>query len=113
MASNQNNNLRRATFAAQLRTAIDEHEISVRELAHRLNPDSPESARSHLHKWLRGAHVPSRTSRRAVARALDLPAEHFNGDEDDEEAAESVGSLDVILRSYVRKLIAEERSVPA
>lgn len=73
------------TFAVQLRQAIDTEDISVRELARRLNPENPEAPRSGLHKWLAGKHVPSRTSRRAVARALGLSPDHFLDDDDSEE----------------------------
>ena len=76
---------RRLTFALHLRRAMDDKEISIRELARRLNPENPEAPRSLLHKWLKGKHVPSRTSRRAVARALDLPVGHFVEDDDSEE----------------------------
>lgn len=68
---------RRARFASQLRSALDEADVSVRSLAKRLNPESPETARSNLMRWLRGAHMPSRRSRRRVALELGLEANHF------------------------------------
>jgi hypothetical protein len=76
---------KRLTFALQLRQAIDGQDVSVRELARRLNPENPEAPRSGLHKWLKGKHVPSRSSRRTVAVALGLPADHFLDDDDTEE----------------------------
>lgn len=94
--------IRRLRFAVQLRDAIDESGTSIRGLSRKLNPQSPETARSNLSRWLRGAHVPSRASRRAVAAALGLPADHF-GTDDDEEPDPMVD----LLRS-IRALVREE-----
>lgn len=68
------------TFADKLHAALDDQGISVRELARRLNPENPEAARSGIHKWLANKHEPHRASRRAVAVALGLEPNHFNGD---------------------------------
>lgn len=75
----------RLTFAVQLRNAMDDNNVSIRELARRLNPENPEAIRSGIHKWLRGKHLPSRTSRRTVAAALGLPIRHFIDDDPDSE----------------------------
>lgn len=85
----------RLTFAFKLREAIDAKGVSVRSLGRTLNPLSPETGRSNLMRWLRGAHRPSRTSRRAVAVALGLPADYF-GDEDDEEADPAMALLELV-----------------
>jgi transcriptional regulator with XRE-family HTH domain len=76
---------RRLTFALRLRQAMDEQSISIRELSRRLSPDNPEGTRSLIHKWLKGKHVPSRTSRRAVAIAMGVSPDHFLEDDDSEE----------------------------
>lgn len=95
--------VRRLRFAFELRQALDDSGQSVRGLSRRLNPESPETARSNLSRWLRGAHVPSRASRRAVAAALGLPADHF-GDDDPEE------DLDVaeLLTNAIRRMVRDE-----
>ena len=92
--------IRRLRFAVELRAAIDDKGVSVRALSRKLNPRSPETARSNLMRWLRGAHVPSRTSRRAVAVALGLPADYFGADDDEEE--DPVADLVKAIRRIVR-----------
>lgn len=67
-------------FNIQLRADLDELDVSVRELARRLNPENPEGARSGIHKWLRGDHFPSRSSRRQVAQALGFTADRYLDD---------------------------------
>lgn len=93
---------RRLNFALKLRQAIDQQNVSVRQLGRTLNPLSPETGRSNLMRWLRGAHRPSRTSRRAVAVALGLPADYF--DEDDEES----DPVTDLMRALERYLHARE-----
>lgn len=68
-------------FSKRLREQLDVQGVSIRELSRRLDPVSPETARSNIHGWLRGEHVPSRLSRRALARALELPPDFFEGDQ--------------------------------
>lgn len=101
----------RKTFARRLRVAIDDRNVSIRSVARTLNPESPETARSNLMRWLRGAHRPSRTSRRAVAAALGLPADYFESDDDDEESdpvADLITAIRVIMRDEARTLVRDE-----
>lgn len=42
-----------------------------------------------------------------IAEALDVPVEELTGG-DDEEEADELPDLDVMLRSYIRKLVREE-----
>lgn len=101
------NHSRRLRFSTQLRQAIDEKGISIRSLSREVNPQSPETARSNISRWLRASHMPSRTSRRKLAVVLGLPADHFESDDDEESDVISV--LFTAVRSIVRSEMKRER----
>ena len=106
---------RRLKFATQLRDAFDERNVSIRAAARRLNPDSPETARSNLSRWLRGSHMPSRTSRRQVAVALGFPPDHFEPDSDDEESDQVTDfgrAIDAMFKAAIARA-AEEAAARA
>lgn len=81
------------TFAAKLRSLLDEKDISVRQLARRYDPDALDSARPYLHKLLAGKHVPSLKTRRRIARALDMPADYFESDDEEPEDGEGATAV--------------------
>lgn len=101
------NHARRFRFAVQLREAIDDKGVSIRSLSRQLNPANPESARSNLSRWLRGSHMPSRTSRRTVATTLGLPADHFESDDDEESdpVADLLRDLYRVIDERVRQVV--------
>lgn len=100
------NQARRLRFATQLRNALDEDGSSIRALAKKLNPQAPETARSNLMRYLRAAHMPSRSSRREIALTLGLPADYFEGDDDEE--SDPVAALMTAINHVVRRVVREE-----
>lgn len=94
----------RTPFGRKLRDQLDRQSISVRELARRMQPDDPESARRNIARWLApraSAVMPSRANVRAVAEALGVAPDELNGDDDDEES-DPVATLMNALRRFVR-----------
>lgn len=113
MSATTHTRVKRMRFAIQLRAALDDQGISVRSLAKRINPQTPETARSNLMRWLRGSHMPSRTSRRAVAVALGLEPAHFETAANDDEDEDPVADLMEALRALVRQTVAESNAPAA
>lgn len=69
---------------------MDRQQVSVRELARRLNHTDPEGARRTIARWLTSsvetAVNPSRASVRSVAEALGVDPASLASDDDDEES---------------------------
>lgn len=66
-------NPRAAAFASRLAEILEELGVTKRELARRLSADqgvSFETARTNVHRLLRGDHLPTDTTRYAIADAL-------------------------------------------
>jgi transcriptional regulator with XRE-family HTH domain len=78
---------RALVFSALLHQEMNRQGVGVRELARRLNPDNPASAKRQLSKWRAGDHLPSRENRQTIARALNLPERFFEDADDEEEDA--------------------------
>jgi transcriptional regulator with XRE-family HTH domain len=72
-----------------------------------MNPLSPESARSNLQRYLRGAVLPSIEKRHELAIHLGVETLKSVPDPDDEEA-DLVADLVVSLRRFVRDEMAKE-----
>jgi transcriptional regulator with XRE-family HTH domain len=65
------------------------------------------SNRSHLIKIEKGLHMPRLMLRRRIADACGVPHELF--EDDDEEEADAVKTLDEFLRTRIRQILREER----
>lgn len=90
------------SFGKRLRAEMNRQQVSVRELARRVNPADPEGQRRSIARWLSSspeAVRPSRASVRAVADALGVTPEDLADEEDSEmplsrgEAAQLVSLL--------------------
>lgn len=72
------------SYGNRLRRVLGERGVSVRELATRMNPANPETARRHINRVLAGGEPRERT-RAEIAAALGVDRKEIEG-EDDEEA---------------------------
>lgn len=104
--------IERTSFGTRLRSELDRQRLSSRELARRINPRDPESARRNIARWLAplGQAVnPSRASARLVADALGVALDELVDDE--EEAADLptlafAAAVDALVTERVRQEIA-------
>lgn len=71
-----------AHYGESLQAALDRTEVSVRELARRLNPSDPETARRSVKRYLRGSQTPTVQTREQIADALGLSRSDIEGDTD-------------------------------
>jgi len=75
-------------FGKRLRAEMDRQQVSVRELARRVNPRDPEGSRRTIARWLTpdssAAVNPSRARVRAVASALGVEPSSLVDEEDSE-----------------------------
>lgn len=72
-------------FGKRLRAEMARQQVSVRELARRINPRDPEASRRTIARWLTptdAAVNPSRASVRAVAAALGVDPSELVDEED-------------------------------
>lgn len=92
-------------YGRKLRKALDETGTSVYRLARIVNPQAPESARSNIQRYLRGAVLPGPENRHELAAALERP-ELMYADDDEEESPAM--SLDDFLRARIREIHREE-----
>lgn len=92
----------RTPFGHRLRAELATAEVSIRELARRLDPEKPENARRTVTRWVTGGSKPTRENRRAAAVALGLEPAAF----DDEEDSELVDELHYALRRIVQSEFA-------
>lgn len=85
-------------FAEHLRQAIILQETSVRALAKEWRPNSPETARRILHKYLAGSVTPTISTRDELAEALDLSVEMLPlpGEEAADMMAALIGAINRI-----------------
>jgi transcriptional regulator with XRE-family HTH domain len=91
----------RSVFGEKLRGELARQDMSIRELARRLDPDNPQHTRRALHKWIAAdPPAPSKASRARVAGALGLDPAHFE-EEDDEEDHQLARDLLALLRRVV------------
>lgn len=84
---------------------LTEQNVSVRELARRMQPGDPEGMRRSVARWLSptaNAVNPSPASRKAVAQALGLPEDVFGDEGDDSEETDPVAALMTAIRRVVR-----------
>lgn len=75
-----------------------------------IRPDNPESGRRMIQDYLAAEHpaVPRRARRREIARALGLPEEQFDEDEDPALVAELMRQLTPLIHDVVVDVV--ERS---
>lgn len=93
-------------YGRRLRVALDETGTSIYRLARLINSESPESERSNLQRYLRGAVLPGATKRYEIAHALTRPELlHAPGDEEEDRQVyggheEMLAALAVALEPY-------------
>lgn len=99
---------RNGEFAREVRAELRKRDWGVRTLAREMNPDNPESARRALNRWLSkdSPKNPNQANRAAVAVALGLSPDHFDGDEDEDESEQEIMAA---LMQVVRLLRADQR----
>jgi transcriptional regulator with XRE-family HTH domain len=96
------------TYGKWLRTALNETGTSIYRLSRKINPLSPESARSNIQRYLAGKVLPGVESRHELATALGRPELK---DAPGEEARDPVTTLMEALRAVVREELAEREMV--
>jgi len=108
---------RAVIYGRNLARELQRQDVSIHELSRRLgDATSAETMRRSIHRYLKGKHMPSKSMRAAIARALNISPEQLYSEEDEEEAelrmrAESVESLledllyDVRHRAGMRKVL--------
>jgi transcriptional regulator with XRE-family HTH domain len=94
----------RTAFGEKLRAELTRKNVSIRQLSRRLDPNSPEAARRNLTRWIAGTR-PTKTSRVAVAVALDVAPDYF--DEDDEEEDSEMADLVRALMHRIDQRVEE------
>lgn len=67
----------RSQFGSLLRDALTSQGVSIRELARRLNPERPETARRSLIRYIKGEVIPEQRNRDEIAAALGLSTDYF------------------------------------
>lgn len=72
-------------FAPKLRKALDRSDTSTRSLARAWRPDSPETARRSLIRYLRDGVIPGPAIRAELCDALGIAHGSLDLDADDEE----------------------------
>lgn len=105
----------RTSFGRRLRSELTKQDVSVRELARRLKPEDPESARRNIARWLaprERAVTPGAATIARVAAELGVEPRELRGDDTDEDEARSM-TLDDILRMRIRQIMREEQGALA
>ena len=90
-------------FSARLGEALVQHNVSIRGLAKRINPEDPESARRNLHRWLAAENYPSKASRQAIADGLGITREELDPDEEEESSPSLAELLEFAVSEWRRK----------
>lgn len=98
----------RSLFGDQLRQQLDTHQTirSVRRLSQVMADGQQHKAESYrrlLGKWIAGDSRPTIGSRYLVAQALEVDVAVFADGDDDEEEAELMDDLTLVLRRLIRR----------
>lgn len=101
--ANQRRQRQALEYGKRLRVALDETGTSIYRLARVINPQSPESARSNIQRYLRGAVLPGSENRHELAHALKRP--ELLHAPDDEEDRDPVTDLMNALRVMVDEAV--------
>lgn len=80
------------TYGQRLSKVLDSKSLSLRQLAHLMNPRQPESARRKLTRIMGGAEPHERT-RAEIAAALGVDRREIEGDDEDEDIEAMVAVL--------------------
>lgn len=94
---------RHESFRIRLRRAIDEQDLTIAEVARRLDPDNPSRGERNLYRWLSpsSTHMPSHASREALSRVLGREPDFF-------DPKLGVAEMLEIARAYAKAELREE-----
>lgn len=97
-------------FGRRLREELTRRDVSVRELARRMQPGNPEPMRRNVARWLSplpdSAVSPSGASVVAVAEALGCPADELADDEEDLDVyAPLARAVQEAVRAEIARLV--------
>jgi transcriptional regulator with XRE-family HTH domain len=92
-------------YGLRLRAVLAETNTTIYRLSRKINPQAPESARSSIQRYLRGAVLPSLDKRNELADALGRDELRSVPDPDDEEE-DPVAALMQSLRRVVQAEMA-------
>lgn len=108
MASTKPVNKAAVRYGLRLRAALEETGTSIYRLSRQINPQAPESARSNIQRYLRGAVLPSIEKRFELATALGRDDLKSATSSDDDEEADPV-ALMTALFDRAAELAVERR----
>lgn len=88
-------------FSTNLKTKMQERDVSARKLGTRWRPSNPESGRRNIHMYLAG-QIPTERVAAEIAVALDVPVEELVGSDDEEDIHQMVADLRSQLLALTR-----------
>jgi hypothetical protein len=99
-------------YGAALERAMSGADVSARRLAGLLRPDSPESMRRLIRRYLKGERIPSQSTQEEIIEVLkDLGADtaELEAEGDDESLVRALmGRLSMVMQPTFERFVREE-----